>query len=92
MAHDIVHDEMLELADALVRALSYLDMDHGVRGAMPATWEQAARLLKSAQPADQRLGYVLLLTTILETPNAAYTLVERLRDGLRGTEAQRWAA
>ncbi len=94
MAHTILRDEALDLADALACALSYLQLDTTVRATMPATWEQAARLLKSNQAADHRLGYVLLLTIIIETPDAAQTLVSRLRDALQGlsVEAQRCAA
>lgn len=85
-------EDMLECADHLIRALSYLDMDTTLRASMPVTWEHAARLLKSENQGNQLLGYSCLLTIIVTCPNAAQTLVERLRDHLaRHTRGARWA-
>ncbi len=86
--------DLLELADAFIRALAYLDLDATLRDAMPITWKHATRLLKSDQPNDQLLGYSCLLTMIVTSPDAAQTLVERLRDAAaeRTRESQQWAA
>lgn len=78
------HETLIGWADALIHAITALELDELLAAAAPATWEQAGACLQSDQAAEQALGYRLILTALLSTPDAPRLLIERLVGVLAG--------
>lgn len=87
MAQAIVQDEMAAakaLAESLVMVLCEQNLDRIVDRHMPVTWRQGVRFANDPNPYTARLGYVILLTAVLETPGTADALLLAIINDLRG--------
>lgn len=77
-------EQLIALTDALTQAITDLDLAGLLSAAAPATWRQACVCLQSGEAAEQLLGYRLVLTALVVTPDAPRLLVERLGLALAG--------
>lgn len=68
----------------LLEAVAVLELDDLFLSAMPDTWRQGQRLLRSESACDQLVGHRIMLAAITATPNGAQALVEALERGLAG--------
>lgn len=68
-----------EHADHLLLLLMETGIEDHVKEAHPTLWAARFDLTQNIDPAVQRLGYVLGLTAILQTPDALRVATEELR-------------
>lgn len=74
----------LALAETLMMAVCQHDIDSIVDRHMPVTWKQGVRFANDGNVYTQRLGYVILLTALVETPGATDRLIRALVSELQG--------
>lgn len=78
------HETLIGWVDSLTHAITDLELDGLLAAAAPGCWQAAGVCLRSTQPAEQALGYRLVLTALLTTPDAPRLLIERLVGALAG--------
>lgn len=84
MAQAIVQDAVTTLAAGLMGLACEHGIDSIVDRHLPVTWRQGVKFVNDPNPYTKRLGYVVLLTALVETPGIAERLLEALCDELRG--------